>query len=85
MPLGREVGLSRDDIMLDGDPAPPKGAQTPPFLSHVYCGQRVGCIRIPLGTEVDLASDDIVLDETQLPLKGAQSTIFGSCVCGQNG
>jgi len=31
-PLGREVGLGPDDIVLDGDPAPlPKGAQPPIF------------------------------------------------------
>ena len=31
MPLGREVGRSRSDIVLDGDQAPPaKGAQQPP-------------------------------------------------------
>ena len=43
MPLGKEVGLGRGDIVLDGDPAPQwKGAQQPPhFLAHVYCGQTV--------------------------------------------
>ena len=31
MPLGTEVGLSPGNIVLDGDPAPPrKGAQQPP-------------------------------------------------------
>ena len=31
MPLGAKVGLSPGDIVLDGDPAPPrKGAQQPP-------------------------------------------------------
>jgi len=31
MPLGKEVGLGRGDIVLDGDPAPQwKGAQQPP-------------------------------------------------------
>jgi len=31
MPLGREIGLSPSDIVLDGDPAPlpPKGAEFP--------------------------------------------------------
>jgi len=33
MPLGREVGLSPSDIVLDGDPAPPpqKGVEPPIF------------------------------------------------------
>jgi len=29
MPLGREVGLGPGDIVLDGEPPPPKGAQPP--------------------------------------------------------
>jgi len=29
MPLGREVGLGPDDIMLDGDPAPTKKGTAP--------------------------------------------------------
>ena len=29
MPLGKEVDLGPDDIVLDGDPAPPKRAQEP--------------------------------------------------------
>jgi len=35
MPLGREVGLSTSDIVLDEDPAPPpqKGG-TPPIFSR---------------------------------------------------
>jgi len=32
MPLGRDVDLGPDDLMLDGDPAPPKGAQPPPIF-----------------------------------------------------
>ena len=37
------VGLSPDDIVLDGDPAPPmeRGTAAPHFLAHVYCGQMV--------------------------------------------
>jgi len=33
MPLGRELGLSRSDIVLDGDPAalPPIGVESPNF------------------------------------------------------
>jgi len=43
MPLGTEVGLGLGDIVLDGDPDPPrKGAQQPPnFSVHVCCGQTV--------------------------------------------
>ena len=49
MSLGTEVGLGQADIVLDGDSAPQKGAQSP-----IFGGQTAGCISIPLGTEVDL-------------------------------
>jgi len=34
MPLGTELGLGTDDLVLDGDPAPPprKGTQQPPLF-----------------------------------------------------
>jgi len=35
MPLGTEVDLGPGDIVLDGDPAPPKGGTVPPVLAHV--------------------------------------------------
>jgi len=41
MPLRMEVGLGPGYIVLDGDPAPPKGAQFPKFSAHVCCGQTV--------------------------------------------
>ena len=44
MPLGTEVGLGPEDIVLDGDPAPQRmGTAAPPphFMAHVYCGQTV--------------------------------------------
>jgi len=69
MPFGAEVGLGPGHIVLDGDPAPPKGAQQRPHFSvHVYCGQMAGCIRIPLSTEVGLDLGDIVLDGDSAPL-----------------
>jgi len=59
MPLAMEIGLSPGDIVLDGDPAPHKGAQQPPpslfgrllspaspqgpILLHLYC--RLGNVR----------------------------------------
>ena len=45
MPLGTDVGLVPDDIVLDRDPASPfqKGGGAPPqFSAHVYCGQTAG-------------------------------------------
>jgi len=48
MPLDTEVGLSRGDIVLDGDPASPQ------FSAHVCSGQMTGQIMMPLGTELGL-------------------------------
>ena len=64
MPLGREVGLSSGDIVLDGDPTPPpqKGTQQHHFLAHVYCGQTARWIKMPLCMEVGLGSGHTVLD-----------------------
>jgi len=51
--LGTEVGLVPGHIVLDGDPAPQKGAQPPPQSSvHVRCGQMTGWIKVPLDMEV---------------------------------
>jgi len=89
MPLGTEVGLGPDDIVLDGNPAPPpkKRAQLPQFSAHDYCGQTAVCIRIPLGTEVGLSLGHIVLDEDPAPppLKGHSSPILGQCALWSNG
>jgi len=39
MPLGTEVDLGQGDIVLNGDPTPPKkGGIAPPILP-MYCGQ----------------------------------------------
>jgi len=41
MPLGTEVCLGPDDIVLDENPAPPatKRGHSPQFSAHVCCGQ----------------------------------------------
>ena len=63
MVLGIDIGLSSDDFVLDGDPAPStkkgrsplhqKGAEPPPkFSAHFHCGPTAGCIKMPLGMEV---------------------------------
>jgi len=64
MPLDMELGLSPEDFVLDGDPAPsPKRGRSPPkFSSHVYCSQTAGWIKIALGVEVGLSPGDFVLD-----------------------
>jgi len=76
MPLGIEVGLGPDDIVLYGDPAlpsPKRGAQpAPQFLAHVYCGQMAGWIKTPLGTEVELGPGHFVLDG--FPATGERGT-----------
>jgi len=71
MPLGTEVGLGPDDIVLNGDsaPLPQKGAEPPSqFSAHVYCGQTAVWIKMALGTEVGLGPGHIVLDGDPAPL-----------------
>ena len=41
MPLGTEVGLGPGHIVIDADPALPKGAQPPQFLTLICCAQRL--------------------------------------------
>ena len=89
MPLGREVGLSSCNTVLDGTELPPKGLHNPlQFLAHVYCGQTAACISIPLGMEAGLSPGDIVLDEGPAPppkKKGHSPPIFGGCLLWPNG
>ena len=61
MPLGTEVDLGSGDIVLDGDPEPPKKRHSPHFSSHVYCGQMAGWIKMPFGAKVGLSPGHIVL------------------------
>ena len=85
MAFRMEVGLGPDDIVLDGDPAPPQKAHSPQFSAHVYCGQTAGWIKMALVTEVGLGSGHIVLDGNPVPLpKGAQLPIFGPCLLWPN-
>jgi len=68
MPVGREIGLSSSDIVLDGNPAPlPKKGRSPQFSAHVYCGQTAGWIKMPLGTEVGHVPGHTVLDGDPAP------------------
>ena len=77
MPLGMEVGLSPVDVVLDGDPAPPKRCMAgPQFSAHVYCGQTAGWMKMPLGMEADLGPGHIVLDGVPAPAKGVQEPPF---------
>ena len=69
--LSKDVGLSPDDFVLDGDPVPfpQKGAEPPPnFSAHFYCGQTARCIKMPLGMDVGLSPGDFVLDGEPVPV-----------------
>ena len=70
--LGMVVGLSPDDFVLDGDPAPlrQKGRSSPPqFSAHFSCGQTAGCIKMSFGMDVGLSPGDFVLDGDPVPLQ----------------
>jgi len=79
MPLGTEVGLGPDDIVLDGDltPPPQKGAEPPspifgPCLLSIW-SMSIGWIKMAHIMEVSLGSGHIMLDVDPAPLfkKGA--------------
>jgi len=63
MKLSVDVGLSREHIVLDGDPAPLHQRGTgPQFLAHICCGQMAGFIKMLLGIDVGFGLGDFVLD-----------------------
>ena len=64
MPLGRGIDLGPGDIVLDGDPAPPRkrGTAAPSNFPPVSIDQTAGWIKMLLGTEVRLGPGDIVVD-----------------------
>jgi len=84
MKLGMKVGLGPGHIVLDEDPAPPKGPHLPIFSS---------CLLWPNGwmdqddiwyMEVDLGPGDTVLDGNSGPPKrGPAPPLFGPCYCAQ--
>jgi len=67
MKLGTELGLGPGDIVLDGHPAPPKGAQPPNFWPMSMLAKRLDGSKMPLGTEVDPGPGHIVLDGHPAP------------------
>jgi len=83
MPLGREIGLSPGDIVLDGDPAPlPQKGRSPNFRP-VYCGQTARWIKMALGTQVGLGSaqrHSVRWGTSSPSVKGARPPIFGPCL-----
>jgi len=65
MPLGMDVGVEPNDIMLDGDPAflsAERGQSLSQFSAHVCCGQTAAWIKMPLGMEIGLGPGHIVRD-----------------------
>jgi len=83
-----EVGLGPGDIVLNGDPSPPKGGGTAaPTFWPIYCGQTAGWIKMPLGTEVGIGPGHIVLDGDRASPKKEYSPhlIFGPCLLWPNG
>jgi len=83
MLLVREVGLSPSDIVLDGDPAPPKKGHSPPILGLCLLDQTAGWINMVLGTEVCFGAGHIVLDGDPAPSpeKGHSFPQFLAHVC----
>ena len=83
--LAMEVGLSPDDFMLDGNPAPRprKGAPCPIFgLFLLWPNGWMDQVKMPLGMEVGLGRGHIVLCGDPAPPKkvAQQPPIFGLCL-----
>jgi len=57
-----------------------KGHSPTHFLSHVYCGQTAGWMKMPLGMEVNLSPGDVVLDGVAAPHKRGTAPVFGLCL-----
>jgi len=89
--LGRELGLSAGDFVLDGDPAPPPiggGAHVPNFRPIPIVAKRLqyGCIKTPPGMNVGLSPGDFVFDGDPVPFpqEGGGAPKFSAHVyCGQ--
>jgi len=64
----------------------PKRGHSPPTLTHVYCDQTAGWIKMPLGMEVGVGPGRIVLDgdPAPRPKKGHSPPIFGRCLLWPN-
>jgi len=83
----RQASIVPGDIVLDGDPGPPKmGHSAPAFRLMYVVGKRLvhGWIKMPLGTEVDHGPGHSVLDGAQLPVGKGHSTaapLFSAHVC----
>jgi len=82
---GGRFRLRPGHIVLDGDRAPPKGAQ-PPIVGPCLLCQTAGRIKMPLRTKLGLGPCDIVLggDSVLPPQKGGSSpATFRPMYCGR--
>ena len=73
LPLGMEVNVDPDDVVLDGGRSSPYKGHSPQFWVHVYCNQTAGWMKTPLGTDVDLDPGHIMLHGDPTPLERGTS------------
>ena len=66
MTLSMQVRIGPGHIVLDGNPAAPKG-HSPQLSAHICSSQMAVWIKMPLGTEVGLSLGDTVLDGDPAP------------------
>ena len=82
--LGTEVGLDPGHIVLDGDPAPPKGGTAPPIFGSCLLWPNDFMDKDATWYQVGLGLAGIVTDgdPAPLPQKGGaqQPPIIGPCI-----
>ena len=86
MKFGTEVGLSPDNIVLDGNLAPltEKGAQLPTFRLMFIVAKRLDGSRCHFVQSLGLGLGNIVLDaDPAPPLKGHRPPFSAHVCCGQ--
>ena len=84
MTLSMQVRIGPGHIVLDGNPAAPKG-HSPQLSAHICSSQMAVWIKMPLGTEVGLSLGDTVLDGDPAlpPRKGTPPQFSANVRCGQ--
>jgi len=84
-PLAIEIGLGSDDIVFDGDPAPPKRGTAPTFQPKNVVAKRLDGSRCNFVRRKASAQAIRCVRWDPAPPQGVQPPIFGQCLSRPNG